>query len=71
MDHEVPFQLKVSPAISAAMQKLEVGHDTDSMVVLSMLFRLDQLVPFQLVTSPPASTAVQKVEFEQDIELIQ
>ena len=68
---EVPFHLRALPSRSAAMQKLEVGHDTDSMMVLSMLFRLDQLVSFQLVTSPYPPTAVQKVEFEQDMELIQ
>ena len=29
VDHDDPFQLSASPCQSTAMQKLEVGHETD------------------------------------------
>jgi len=46
VDQEVPFQLSALPLLSTAMQKLEVGHDTEVKVLVSEVeLGVPQLVP--------------------------
>ena len=52
-DHDPLLQLRAFPLSSVAMQKLEVGQDTEAKALMvSIALWLDQPVPFQLRAFP-------------------
>jgi hypothetical protein len=68
-DHPLVFQLRALPALSTAMQKLVVGHETDANWPEPSIFAgLVQSVPSNSMAWPPASTAMQNVELAHETD---
>jgi hypothetical protein len=65
MDHEAPFQTRMSPSSSPARQNLDVAHDKLVMPSLGAGQRICELadheVPFQMSARPSGEPAMQKL----------